>query len=196
MGFIRETVKRLNPNFEFFSGKGTLYRQKWTAPATGANTGILGATLQPTAGTTVVTTGITQPDFPRCVRVVGNQATCTGNLVITGVDQFGAVITDTLAINGTTPVNGVKAFRSITSVTVPTRGAASDSITLGPDVKLGLDRRISDAGAATISASVDGTREATLPTLSSTNHTTSFNTAPNAARNFVMYYVHEDINNG
>lgn len=192
-GQIRQVGRLSNPVGEFLSGKGTIYRQKWVNAATPANTGILGATLQPTAGTTVVTTGITQPDFARCIRVVGNQATCTGNLVIAGINQFGVAITDTLAINGTTPVNGVKAFKRIDSVTVPTRGAASDSITLGPDAKLGLDRRISDAGAATISASVDGTREGTLPTLSSTNHTTTFNTAPNGARTHVLYYMHEDL---
>lgn len=192
-GQIRQVGRLSNPSGEFLSGKGTIYRQKWTAPATGANTGILGATLQPTSGTTVVTAGITQPDFARCIRVVGNQATVTGSLVIAGVDQFGNSITDTLVLNGTTPVNGVKAFKRITSVTVPTRGAASDSITLGPDVKLGLDRRISDAGGATISASVDAAREGTLPTLNSTNHTVSFNTAPNGAKVFVMYYMHEDL---
>lgn len=196
MGFIREAVRRCSPNWEFLSGKGTLYRQSYNAPAAGGNTGILGATTQPTSGTTVVTTGITNPGVARCVRVVGNQATCTGNLVVAGKNQFGESITDTLAINGTTPVNGVKAFKTISSITVPTRGAASDSITVGPDVKLGLDRRISDAGAACLVASVDGTREGTLPTLNSTNHTVAFNTAPNGSRVFVMYMVHEDISNG
>ena len=196
MGFLVERVRRLNPVAEWLSGKGTLYRQSYSAPATAASTGVLGATTQPTSGTTVVTTGITNPAVPRALQVVGNQATCTGNLVIAGVNQFGEAITDTLAISGTTPVIGVKAFKTVTSITVPTRGAASDSITVGPSPKLGLDRKISDAGAACLVASVDGTREGTLPTLNATNHTAQFNTAPNGARNYVMYLVHEDISRG
>lgn len=195
MGFIFDNVKRMSRT-EWFSAKGTLYKQTYTAPAAAAATGVLGSTTQPTSGTTVVTTGITNPAVPRAVSVTGNQATCTGNLVVAGFNQFGEAITDTIAISGTSTVAGVKAFARITSITVPTRGAASDAVTVGIAAVLGLDRKISDAGAACLVASVNGTREGTLPTMNATNHTVVFNTAPNGSRNYVMYMVHEDVSRG
>lgn len=108
------------------------------APVAPGNTGIHAAITLPTAGTTVVSTGFTQPDVPRSLRLVGNQVTATGNVVIVGTNSNGEAITETIALNGTTPVETVRAFDRVERVTVPTRGAASDSITIGPGNKIGL----------------------------------------------------------
>jgi hypothetical protein len=86
-------------------------------PIAAAAASILAANL----GTAVqeITTGITHPDYPRCLRIVGNVAGIAGNVVITGKNYSGLTITETLALNGTTVVNGAKAFRAVTKVVLP-----------------------------------------------------------------------------
>ena len=193
MGFIVDLAKRLNPNGEYVSGKGTIYRQSWT-PVVAANTGIHAAISCPASGTTTVTTGITNPDVPRVVRIKGNQASVTGNVVVVGTNQFGETKTDTIASSGVSAVDGVIAFRTITSITVPTQGAGGDTISLGPGTALGLDRRISTP-AAVFSGDFNGVREATLPTVNSTNYTITFNSAGSfdGSKKAVAYYAHEDL---
>lgn len=66
-----------------------------------------------------VTTGLTNPDVPRNVTIKGNVSGITGNVVVTGTNVNGDTITDTIALNGTTEVAGVKAFKTVTSVALP-----------------------------------------------------------------------------
>lgn len=80
--------------------------------------GVLGLTnLGATAQT--ITTGLTDPAVPRGLSVVGNVSGVAGNVVITGTNYKGEVITETLALNAATPRLGAKAFRSVTSVVLP-----------------------------------------------------------------------------
>lgn len=177
---------------EVQSGFGYLRRQVWTNVAAAANNTVMALTAQPASGTTVVTTGITNPDFPRNITVVGNQATCAGNLVVAGTNIREEAITETLAINGTTPVVGNKAFKTVTSITIPTRGAAGDQVSCGIGVKIGLDRMM--AGNEVILATVDGVFETTRPTVAASataieSNTVLTNTAPDASRDFVVVFV-------
>ena len=73
----------------------------------------LGATAQ------TITTGLTNPAVPRGLSIVANVSGVTGNVVITGTNYKGEVITETLALNAATPRLGAKAFRSVTSVVLP-----------------------------------------------------------------------------
>lgn len=57
--------------------------------------------------------------IPRFLTVVSDNAATTGNIIITGLDGNGDTITSTLALNGTTPVNGTKAFYKITNIALP-----------------------------------------------------------------------------
>lgn len=107
-------------------------------PAAVAAANVLALTAQPAAGTTVVTSGITNPDVPRVLSIVGNQASATGNVVIAGTDANDQAITDTIALNGTTTVAGAKAFKTVTSITIPTRGASGDQVSVGVTKTLGL----------------------------------------------------------
>ena len=80
--------------------------------------GVLGLTnLGATAQT--ITAGLTDPAVPRGLSVVGNVSGVTGNIKVYGTNYAGAAITETLALNGTTPVLGAKAFRSVTKVDLP-----------------------------------------------------------------------------
>ncbi len=112
--------------------------------ATGAATVHAAITL-PDSGTLDVTTGITSPDVPRTVTITGNQAGITGNVVIVGTDASGAAITDTIAANGTSTVEGVRAFKTVTKITVPAKASAGDTLSVGTGKKLGLTHRVYNA---------------------------------------------------
>lgn len=87
------------------------------AVAASAN-GVMAATNL-SAATQTKTTGITNPAIPRALSIVGNVAGITGNVVTTGKNYSGETITETLALNGTTTVNGNKAFKEVTSIALP-----------------------------------------------------------------------------
>lgn len=99
-----------------------------------------------TGATTVVTTAITNPDAPRNLVVVCNQASVGDGtysskcVYVTGTDQWGNTITEWIPCNGTTPVIGKKVFKTVTSITYPSRNAASDTCTLYLGPTLGLRR--------------------------------------------------------
>lgn len=170
---------------------GYTYVQKWTNPATAAAAAVLSA--QSIAAGGVVTTFAGQPDFPRNLTVVASGA-ATGNVVVTGLNVRGATITETLALNGATPVVGNKAFASVTSVSLPT--VAATTINLGTGVKLGLERLL--VADLLLAVSAAGVYETTRPTVavSSTaieSNTMQTNTAPNGSRTFIAVYVTSEL---
>ena len=109
--------------------------QQWTAPDAPSADGILASTLLTTA-VQVITSGITNPDFPR-ILAVDSDGAATGNVVIIGTNIRGETITDTIALNGTNAVAGVKAFKTIKSIQLPVK-AAAESVWVGWTDKLGL----------------------------------------------------------
>jgi hypothetical protein len=126
-------------------------------------TAVHAAIAQPASGTTVVTTAITSPVVPRNLTITGNQASCTGNVVIAGTDADGNAISETIAANGTATVVGAKAFVTVTSITIPTQGAGGDTIAIGTGAKLGLGVRLSRNSV--LAAFLNGVREGTAPTV-------------------------------
>lgn len=112
------------------------------SPVAAANANVLTATTLPTSGTTTVTAGITNPDVGRCVQIVGNQAGITGNVTINGTNLAGDTISEVITANGTTVVVGTKAFKTVTSVVLPTRNGAGDTISVGMSAKLGLHHKL------------------------------------------------------
>ena len=118
-----------------FLGKFHVVVQKWTAPDAPSVDGILASTALTTAVQTI-TSGITNPDFPRVLQIDSDGA-ATGNVVISGKNIRGESVTDTIALNGTNAVDGVVAFKSVTSIQLPVK-AASESVFVGWLDKLGL----------------------------------------------------------
>ncbi len=116
-------------------------QQVWTAPLLAANTGVLAAQTLPTTGTTVLTTGFTTLANARTIRLKANQATVNGLVVvIAGTDSAGNVISENVTMGAfATATDTLNAFATITSITLPTRGAAGDTISFGPGAALGLD---------------------------------------------------------
>src|SRR5947209_2871037 len=122
---------------QFQSPSGAIRRQQWTTPAA-ANATLYTTTASMASGGTL-TTFSAQPVFPRNVQIVASGAT-TANVTINGTDIRGQVISETLALNGATPVLGSKAFKTVTSVVLPT--VAATTINIGTGAKFGLDRNL------------------------------------------------------
>lgn len=122
--------------------RGFIAHVNFGAPATKDITGILASTPL-TTETQVITEGITDPDVPRSVRIKGNAAGMTGNVVINGTNINDDAISETLALNGTTEVQGNKAFKTITSIELPPQTNAGDEVSVGTDNKLGLPYKLS-----------------------------------------------------
>jgi len=118
-----------------FMGRNYVVVQEWTAPDAPSVDGILSSTLLTTAVQTI-TTGITNPDFPRALEIDSDGA-ASGNVVITGRNIRDEVVTDTIALNGTNAVDGVVAFKAVTSIQLPVK-SASESVFVGWLDKLGL----------------------------------------------------------
>lgn len=82
------------------------------------------------ASTYVATTEGIMGRYGRNVTVVLSGAG-TGNVTIRGRDYLNQPMTETIALNGNTPVLGVKAFKYVDSVTWPTVGAVTLNVGWG-----------------------------------------------------------------
>lgn len=134
-----------------------------------------------------------QPDFARAVRVCpSTSANVTGNVLVVGTNQFGATVTDTIAMTGV-QVDGNVAFKSITSVVLPATSSALTPFTIGLSNTFGLTRKFASVSAC-IRGSVNGTAETTAPILNTTYYTAKFNTsASSSAGNLLdIAYFHTD----
>lgn len=183
---------------EVVSSYGYVRRQKWTAPDAAANDAVHAAI---TLLTTVqdITAAITNPDFPRIVTITGTKAggSLTGNVVITGTNIRGEVITDTIAINtNDSTVSGVKAFKTVTNIHLPVRATSGDTVKVGTSEALGLDRCMS--GNEVLVVTVDGVKETTAPTVTFDTDEVEKNTmlpdtGENASGNYAVVYVATEV---
>jgi len=139
-----------------------------TAPAVGTATATHADIALAQTVTTDVTTEIANPDYPRILTIKGNAAAVTGNVVITGTDFDGTVITDTIASSGTAEVLGVKAFKTVTNINVPPYAVANtERISIGRGNKIGFPIAIPNASVV-IAKSFDGAADNTTVTASAT----------------------------
>lgn len=79
-------------------------------------------------------------DVPRGVQVDSSDAgDTTQTVTITGTDQYGQTMVETIALNGVTDVLGKKAFKTISRVAVS--AVMAGNLTVGTTTKLGLPYR-------------------------------------------------------
>lgn len=181
---------------EFQTSKGYLVVQEWTAPDAPSATAVLAAT-DLTDAVQAITADITNPDFPRNVTVKGNASGITGNVVITGTNIRDEVITETIALSGASEVQGNKAFKTVTSVSLPIEThAGTDTVSVGIGSKLGLFRKMK--GDQVVLVTATGTYETTRPTVAASvtlieSNTMLPNTAPNATLNFLCAFVTQEL---
>lgn len=139
-----------------------------------------------------VTTGITNPAIPRTLQVVFTALWDGGDVTIVGTDQFDAAVTETIADVAGTTVQGVKVFKTVTSIATETVGAGGGlTATVQTAAKLGLSALPSAPGAL---ATVDGVN--TTAALNTTYGSVSFGSDPDGARNFVLAYASTHVHSG
>jgi hypothetical protein len=95
------------------------------------------STVTLTAGSLLLTT----LDVPRNLQVVAAATTLTQVVTVTGTDEYGEAMTESLTLNGTTPVLGGKAFKGVSQVVIQP-GAAGSTVDVGHGTNLGLPFRI------------------------------------------------------
>lgn len=135
-------------------------------------------------------------DVPRAVKVSPSTSqVATGNVTVTGVNQFGVAKTDTIALAGTgAPVNGAVAFKTISQVVLPAstsnaNNATGVGITVGFANIYGADRQLFSVGTC-VRGAVNGTAETTAPIMNTTNHTASFTTAATSSTGNLVELVY------
>lgn len=152
-------------------GAGTTARnliEYEVTPAAAAATAIVNAKALTAGAQPGLTSGITQPDCARNAVVVGSAVGMTGNVVLYGEDTAGGSINETFALNGTTPVVGLKAFEKVTSYDLPAQGAGGQTVSIGTGSKLGLPALIKWNKVQ--AAALNNVKEGTPPTV--TTHAT------------------------
>jgi len=128
-----------------------------------SNTGIL-AEVTLTAEVQEVTAGITNPAVPRNIIVKGNASGIVGDVVIIGTNYVSEEITETIALNGSTAVEGTKAFKTVSYIDLPVEThVGTDTVSVGWGDKLGLPYKL--AHNTVLSAYLDNTLETTAPTV-------------------------------
>lgn len=203
MGFMNKNYGTQVDVGERQSTKGYIHRQKWTDAATADTDLLLNDQATSSSVITTVTSFLAQPDFPRNIVITPGGTTAdvpAGDVTVTGTNIRGQVITEafTFAANASSATTGNKAFKTVTSIVFPIQDGAAATYDVGTGVKLGLDRKYSEASV--IDAFTDGVRETTAATVAVSasaveSNTVSTNTAPNGSRDFVVYTINTEVTN-
>jgi len=132
-----------------------------TNAVAGGDTTILIATLL-SATAQAITVGINNPAVPRNIEVVGNASGIVGNVVITGTNYADQIITETIVLNGTTVVEGTKAFKTVTEIDLPIMtNVSGDTTSVGFGEKLGIPYKLSHN--TILNTYLDNVKEAIAP---------------------------------
>lgn len=104
-------------------------------------------------------TNANSPAWPRALQVVGNVAGIAGNIVIHGTNFRDAAISETFALNGSTPVLGTKAFKRVTRVVLPVEShnpqPQMETITVTNGATLGAGTLVFRATGTLLGGNVD-----------------------------------------
>ena len=107
--------------------------------------GVVNGPTTPSAGALaldglLVTDGVAIFDVARCLVIVSTTTDTTQAVLITGTDQYGAPLVESIDFNGTTPVVGLKAFKTVTSIVLDIDLAGDPDI--GDSDTIGLNYRV------------------------------------------------------
>lgn len=132
-----------------------------------------------------VTTALTNPVIPRTVQVVFTALWDGGDITIVGTDQFDNAQTEVIADAAGTTVQGVKIWKTITSInneTIGAGGVLTATVQTGPT--LGLLTAISGSafGLCHTSGAADNA------VFNATYHSVTPAAAPNGSRTYVVCY--------
>jgi hypothetical protein len=138
--------------------------------------------------------------FGRCLQIIGSAVGMAQVITVRGEDYLGQPMAETLTLNGTTSVNGVKAFRRIRSVSTPGGGTAG-TFNLGFRDAFGVPYAVQQNAAGIFSELVDdvnatggslGLLVTTAQTLTSADPRGVYSPAggnvANGARRYTVFY--------
>ena len=176
---------------------------RFGSPAAGSATAVLNAVAD--AGTALV--ALATPyvtDYPRALSIKSSTTDTTQTITIRGFDEYGQAMTETLSLNGTTAVNGKKAWKTV--VSYQASAALAGNLSIGTINVFGFPFVVEAAGyviqdltdgaksgtAGTFVAGVAGT----VPTATTgdVRGTYAPNTTPNAAHAYEVMVACPDPN--
>lgn len=113
----------------------------------GASDDAVHAAFDSTTGSQTITTGITNPDVPRALRLAFGGTTNdmrAGVIEVFGTNVEGQVISEefTISDNQSADIDGTKAFKTVTSIEVPPQDGTAATISVGYSNALGVNHRL------------------------------------------------------
>jgi len=150
------------------------------ANATAASTTGIHAAVTDTAEDVVVTTGITNPSTPR--NITATAGGTSGDVkavqvIVAGTNYAGEAITETLpafTVNTTGTVAGTKAFKTVTSITIPAHDGTGANTAIGFGEVLGLPYKLTHN--TVLAAYLGNAKEGTAPTVAVSSSVLESNT--------------------
>jgi hypothetical protein len=140
--------------------------------------------------------GEAAPDYPRNVKVTGTQLTGVTSLTltVTGKDQFGVSQTETHTVTTAAKTStGNIAFSGVPVIectALTGTGNAGDLIDVGYDLKFGLNADVLSEADALVKVNLDEADAGLLDgSVDGTYNTITFETAPNASRDFMVWFL-------
>ncbi len=133
------------------------------------------------------------PDVARNLSIVANDTDVIGTVTIHGTNLNGDAISEAFTINGTTTVNGNKAFATVTSVDLPGYTTdSSETLAIGYGNKLGLHHKL--AHNTVLKTYINNVLEGTAPTVAVSataleSNTALLNTVLGSSHVVDLYYV-------
>lgn len=156
-----------------------LFSYNFGSPALGAVAAVRAAVTD-NGAEQVITSSITNPAVPRNVT-----ATAGGTaddikaiqVVVAGTNVYDEAITETLpafTVNTAGTVVGSKAFKTVTSITIPAHDGTGATTSVGTGAKLGLPYKLSRNSV--LAAFLNGVKEGTDPTVAVSSSAVESNT--------------------
>lgn len=192
--------------YDAFIQQGGHVYVEFGAPAVASATAILVATDMTVAGstTTLATTYTPATEgmmgrYGRMLAIVGSAAS-TSTVTVRGRDYLGQNMAEQLTVNGTTPVNGIKAFKYIDSVTWT---ASAANLSVGTRLALGVPYRVQttiitnellNGSTATAGALVVGSSAVQTATTTDPRGIYTPSSAPNGANVYTLMYFADQTN--
>ncbi len=188
------------------------YTETQHKPDAASDTAILAASAATVGTDQTITSGLTDPDVPRVLKVVPGGTTTDiqeSVVTVTGTNVEGKVMTEEFrfAADASSAVEGVKAFRTVTSVNIDAQLSTAVTFSVGTTNKLGLNHKLFENNTTTkvyYSTTVANPTVLTLdtePTVTQDGTQVELNTvlpdtAPNSTRFYIICYVYDNWSDG
>ncbi|MFE6846561.1 hypothetical protein [Streptomyces sp. NPDC057686] len=180
----------------YAQGRSRILSETLGSPALGSTTAVHAAVTD-TGSPQTVTTAITDPAV--CRNITATAGGTAGDIkaiqvVVTGTNIYDEVISETLpafTVDTAGTVVGSKAFKTVTSITIPAHDGTGATTAIGTGAKLGLPARL--LRNTVVYAFLADVREGTAPTVATSStavesNTVSLNSALNGSEVTVDFY--------